>query len=213
MMQAWIGNLTNYVTHFSDNPWLLLGILFAVAALNLFLPPVPLESITVLLGYLSGLGHGSLWILIAATTGGMTASSLLLYYLTRRFGEAIVFKTPLKKLISQATYQRSIAWFEKYGICALFIGKLIPGMSFCSVLCSGLLHLSPLRSGSAFFGSNLLFFGSLALLGRFFGEEWENIIGLWKHFSAWGKLLVIISGGIVIGYLIFRRFQRKLPDV
>ncbi len=211
-MQAWIGNLTNYVTHFTDNLWLLWGILFAVAALNLFLPPIPLESITLFLGYLSGRGHGSLWLLIVATTGGMTASSLLLYYLARHYGEAMVFKTPLKKLISQAAYQRATGWFEKYGIYALFIGKLIPGMSFCSVLCSGLLHLSPLRSGGAFFGSNLLFFGSLALLGRLFGAEWERIIDLWKQFSTWGKLLVIIGGGVSIGYLIFRRFQRKLPD-
>ena len=42
--------LVNQVFSISDQPWLLFVIFFAVAAANLFFPPLPLESATVIGG-------------------------------------------------------------------------------------------------------------------------------------------------------------------
>ncbi len=204
--------LVNQVFSISDQPWLLFVIFFAVAAANLFFPPLPLESATVIGGYLSGLGHGSLPVIIVAVSAGMSLSGTILYLLGTRYGKALITETFLSRWVTEAIYQRSLAWFERYGVWTVFVGKLIPGMSFCSILCCGVLRLRPLPALGAICGSNLIFFGILAALGRLFGRNWELVLSQWRRISSWSRLiLVIVIGGLVLGF-IWQRSKHKLKN-
>jgi membrane protein DedA with SNARE-associated domain len=156
-----------------DNPFILFGLLFIFAAVNLFFPPIPLESAALFSGCLSATGHGSLIIVITATAGGMFASSLALYQITRSYGTGMLEKTPLKKYLTSDSYRKVLQWFKKYGLYTIFLGKLVPGMSLYTVICCGLLRLDAVKALPAILLSNLFFFTALVMIGRLLGANWN----------------------------------------
>ena len=123
-------SLLDQIIRFSDNPLLLFIMIFALAVANLFFPPIPLETLTLMAGYLSGTGRASLWAIISATTSGMFCGSLILYYISRRYHNTVISGTPLRKFFTKNSYLRAVGWFKKYGLWTVFLGKLVPGMSF-----------------------------------------------------------------------------------
>lgn len=157
------------------DPWLLFSAMFVLAVANIFFPPLPLETVTLFAGYLSGTGRGSLAVIIAATSSGMFAGSMILYALARKYGKDAISKPPLKRVITRKSYEMAIRWFEKYGLAAIFLGKLIPGMNLCMVICCGVMGWPVSRVAPVFGASNLCCFGLLALLGRIFGRNWKRI--------------------------------------
>ncbi len=200
--------LVEHVAVLFENPWILFGAFLALAALNIVFPPLPLESAVVIAGYLTGIGHGSVAAVISAAVLGTFLGSLWLYYLTRRYGYEVIARTPLKKVISRESFDKAVLWFKKYGILAVFIGKLIPGMSLYSVVCSGTLRLHPLIALPAIFLSNLVFFTVLALLGRDLGENWIVILNWLQRLGYW---LLIACGTAGVALLVFWVCKRNQP--
>lgn len=197
-------SLVEHVAVLFENPWVLFGAFFVLAAVNIVFPPLPLESAVVIAGYLTGLGHGSIAAVISAAVLGTFLGSLWLYYLTRRYGYEVIAGTPFKKIISRDSFDKAVRWFEKYGVWAVFIGKLIPGMSLYAVVCSGTLRLHPLIALPAIFLSNLIFFTILALLGRDLGENWPVVLKWSQRLGRW----TLIAGG-ALGTVLLLYWLRK----
>ena len=193
-----------------DNPIALFSLLFIFAAVNLFFPPIPLETATLCAGYLSASGHGSLVIIIAATAGGMFCGSFILYQVTKSYGMGLLEKTPLQKVISRKLSQKAFQWFKKYGLYTIYLGKLVPGMSLYTVICCGILKLETKKALPAIFLSNLLFFMTLAQAGRLLGANWSNALPWLTQI----ELISLLAMGILIiwaimKYLINNRTQVK----
>jgi Uncharacterized membrane-associated protein len=159
-----------------DNPFTLFSIFFIFGAINLIFPPIPLETAILFAGYLSADGHGSPFVIIAATAGGMFIASLILYRLIKNYGMSYLEKTPLNKIVTRDLCQKAFNWFRKYGFYMIYLGKLVPGMSLYTVLCCGLLRLDSLKVSIAILLSNLLFFTALVLIGRILGENWGHAL-------------------------------------
>lgn len=157
-------------------------------------------------GYLAGTGYGSLFVIIGSTVSGMFAGNIILYSLAKHYGEKLIFKTPLRKIITKKSYRRVKVWFKKYGWWAIFIGKAIPGMSFYAVVTSGLLRWDFKRAMFAFFASNLIFFTALTLAGRTLGSKWDRIL---KRLQGLNKLTLIVFGILLVGGLICYLVWRK----
>lgn len=155
-----------------DNPVLLFGLLFIAAAVNLFFPPTPLETITLFAAYLSARNVWTPFIIVGATAGGMFLSSLLLYHLTQNYGTALMKKPPFNKIITFNLYQKALQWFKRYGLYMIYLGKLVPGMTLYTVFCCGLLKLGNAKVLGSILLSNLLFFFALVILGRQLGIHW-----------------------------------------
>lgn len=164
------------VTAIIDNPFALFSLFFVFATVNLFFPPIPLETATLFAGYLSANGYGSLIIIIAATVGGMFSGSFLLYQITKTYGMSLIERTPLQKVISQKLSQKAFRWFKKYGLYTMYLGKLVPGMSLYTVICCGVLKLETKKALLTIFMSNLLFFMALAIAGRMLGANWGHAL-------------------------------------
>lgn len=195
-----------HVHIFIDQPAYLFLLLFTASVLNTFFPPVPIEAAALAAGYLASTGHGSLFVIIASTTIGMFVGGMSLFYLARIYGGAVIERPPLNKLIDRRSYDKGVAWFQKYGVWTLFLGKLVPGMCFCSIVCSGILKLGTKRAVFGIFASNLLFFGAIAVTGMFAGDEA-------RHFIAWirylGSYIYLIAAVIVLAVLFFYLRKRS----
>lgn len=198
----------SHVHLFIDQPAYLFLLLFAASVLNTYFPPVPVEGATLAAGYLASTGHGSLFIIIASTTLGMSVGGLSLFYLARAYGNTVIERPPLNKLIDRKSYEKGVVWFQKYGVWALFLGKLIPGMCFCSIVCSGILKLGRRKAIFGIFSSNLLFFGGIALTGMYAGREARHFVATIRYFGSYAYLA---AAAIVLTALFFylRKHSKK----
>jgi membrane protein DedA with SNARE-associated domain len=199
----------DFVGRFADMPVLLFMVLFLLSAANAFVPALPVEAATIFLGYLSATGRGSLAVLLTATVGGMSIGGTALFLLCRRFGPSILAKGPLRRAIRQDSLDRSAAWFRKYGIWTVFLGKLVPGMSLCSIACCGAFRLGVTRGTLAIFLSNLLFFAALGFCGLLVGNNWRQV-SAWIQRSGLYSLAGLAAIAACFGLWLWMRC-RKAP--
>jgi len=198
----------DYVNNFADNPFALFCVMFFGALFNTFFPPVPIEIGAVFAGYLVSQGHGSLLIVIFATTLGMSAGSAILYQIAKVYGNSII-KTPFfARLINEKVLKRVEIWLKKYGTPSLIVTKFIPGAYFCAIVGSGLLSLKRTKLFVTVFFVNLAAFTMHALIGKIAGENWRHV------YRAIGKtgffLVILISVAAALTYLAGKIFRKKL---
>jgi membrane protein DedA with SNARE-associated domain len=182
--------------------------MFFGALFNTFFPPVPIEIGAVFAGYLVSQGHGSLLIVIFATTLGMSAGSAILYQIAKVYGNSII-KTPFfARLINEKVLKRVEIWLKKYGTPSLIVTKFIPGAYFCAIVGSGLLSLKRTKLFVTVFFVNLAAFTMHALIGKIAGENWRHV------YRAIGKtgffLVILISVAAALTYLAGKIFRKKL---
>jgi membrane protein DedA with SNARE-associated domain len=104
---------------------------------------------------------------------------------------------------------RAAGWLSKYGIWALFIGKLIPGMSLYTVVCFGMFNPNSKTAKVMFLLSNLVFFSVLAAVGKLLGNNLPGaLIWLSKMNRTMAGLVIVV---IIIG-ILFVILRKRLPQ-
>ena len=103
----------------------------ALVALANVVPPIPVEAILPIAGFVAGEGH--LWfpLVVAAATVGSVAGALALYALGYWLGEARLRKLVRRYgrflLLKEADLERARSWFDRHGGKAVVIGRILPG--------------------------------------------------------------------------------------
>jgi membrane protein DedA with SNARE-associated domain len=200
-----MGVIIDRVGFLMDDPFVLLIVFFILAVANFFFPPIPLESLTLLGGYLTGIGRGSLIMIILAATSGMFTGSMILFWLARRFGNSMFTRIPFPK-ITPDFYQKTARWFDKYGSWSIFFGKVIPGMSLVTVVFSGILGWKTAKASLIIFGSNLVFYAVLGITGQIIGANWGKVANWLKRLNILG---LGILGFLVVGVIIHILYRRS----
>lgn len=193
-----------------DNDLLLFLSLFILGILNSFFPPVPLESLAALCGYLTGTGHGNLVIIWLASATGMSFGNILLYLLARSQGEHLLRWGFIKAQLTPRHLHKAEGWFHRYGTWAILGAKIIPGMNFTVVFCCGVLRSPCRKIYPAFFFSNLLLFGTLVGIARYVGEEWHAVLSQGEKMAFGAGIILIVF--IVLVITIYRRSRKTLND-
>ncbi|HEX3048298.1 MAG TPA: DedA family protein [Bacillota bacterium] len=190
-----------------DN-WLMLFLfLLFLGMINTFVPPIPLEGLVVLGGYLSGTGHGNLSAVWLAPSLGMLLGGMLLFWIVRLNQEWLFRWKLFKKHLTPEDLDKGHDWFERYGVWAIFISRFIPGMGLVTISTAGLSKMPWYRLTPAIGFVNLLYFGILILIGRFVKEEWELIMDFLKPILSWAGVLLVLVGAVF--FLIWRAKKRK----
>lgn len=100
----------------------------AVALESVF-PPIPSEVVLPLAGFAAAEGHFSLWSALVWTTLGSVVGAWVLALLGRRLGverlRAVARRLPLA---DERDIDRSMAWFDRHGPAAVFLGRMVPGV-------------------------------------------------------------------------------------
>ena len=203
-------DLLTYVLNLADNPFALFAVLFTGALVNTFFPPVPIELGTVFAGYLSSEGHGSMLVIISATTLGMFTGSVIFYSLIKARGMSILKKPFFARLINEKLIGRTEIWLEKYGALAFFAAKLIPGMYFCAVIGSALLSLKKPRLYAGFFLASLAGFTVHAFAGKLAGENWRSVYAVLGETG--GLLIAAVALIGALAYFITKLFRKRKQE-
>lgn len=193
----------HYVYAVIDNTFLTGVALFVAGIGNIFFPPIPVEMAAAAAGYLVSIGHGSIPVIIFAPTAGMFLGSALLYTLAKIRGPEILGSRIFSRFVNKEVFDHAVTWFGRYGIWALFIGKLVPGMNFCAVLASGILRMPTAKAYLGFALSNLAAFAALAYAGKLAGDHWK------EAYEILGATGLALGLAVIIPVVVYYALRRK----
>ena len=182
-----VAGLRDYIVSFG--PWApvascLLMVLQALAA------PVPSFVIT----FANGLAFGVFWGWMLSLFGHVLAA-VVCFGLSRSLGRA-----PVEVLVGRTGLESADRWFARWGLYAVFAGRLIPGVGFDAV--SYAAGLTRMRFGSFVLATALGIFPQ-TLLYSYLGRQAPEYVGLFLFTSA----LVIL--GLAVFVLAKRRKDRR----
>ncbi|MGQ9634056.1 MAG: YqaA family protein [Bryobacteraceae bacterium] len=138
------------------------------------------------------------WLAASLATAGSLAGFLVLYWLARKGGERF-----LDKHTASRRGQRLRAWFQRYGLAAVFVPALspVPLPTKVFVLCAGALRVPAVHYAVVVLAARLLRYFGLAYLGVRLGQDshqWIKANALWVTAAAVGLFLAAA--------LLLRRF-------
>lgn len=183
-----------------------LGVAVLIGLVNLHLLPIPTQLILALAGFLVGQGQFSFFGVLASSSAGAIAASLVLYAIGAWIGEEslrrFIRRAERFKLIFIADLERASEVFEHHGGKAILIGHLFPGIGALISIPAGITRM-PIFGRFMFYTliGCLTWNGGFIILGLVLGSNWPVV----REYAAIIEYaaLVTIVGGILL--LIWRR--------
>lgn len=205
--------MENYFVEFARNaangsPIAAYLFFFFNSILQVLFPPYPGDSIIALQGYLSTKGILNPYILLTNIFIATYLSSLFLYIVSFKYGEAVINKSIIKNYFDINKINRLEDWFRKYGAIIIIINKFLPGLGSLTFIATGLFKLPRIPAmisiGVACILHNIVLF----IGGRIAGENTKIIKNFIREYS-----IYIILGIIIIGliYIIIKKLWGKHP--
>jgi len=161
--------------------------------------PFPSEVIMPTAGLLAATGHMNL---VAAIIAGATANlvgSLIAYGLAARFGEPLLLGPGRYIGIRRHHLDMADGWFRRWGLIAVFVGRVLPVIRTYISFPAGLARIDLLRFSILTFVGALPWSAALALVGYTLGRNYDRISGPLEKGAIAIALLVVIA--VVVWYV------------
>ena len=168
--------------------------------------PIPDETMLTFSGYLVYQGHLSLPLAFATALAGSISGITISYYLGRVLGMQVVHRYGRYLHISEESFGKAHAWFERVGHWALTIGYFIPGVRHLTAYAAGISELAPKHFALYAYSGAVLWVSTFMGIGYFLGERWKAVEGNIHHYLVIGS---IASAALVIGYFVWWKWIRK----
>ena len=182
-----IAGLRDYVVSFG--PWAPVASCFLMV-LQALAAPVPSFLIT----FANGLAFGVFWGWMLSLFGHVLAAAVC-FGISRSLG-----RVPVEVLAGKTGLQSADRWFARWGLYAVFVGRLVPGAGFDAV--SYAAGLTRMRFGSFILATALGIFPQ-TLLYSYLGRQAPEYVGLFLFTSA----LVVV--GLLVFVLLRRARERR----
>lgn len=188
-MTTWIFSL---IDHFGY-----LAVMLLIAIENIF-PPIPSEVILSFGGFMTTHTKMNIFGLIIASTIGAVIGALVLYWIGTFLNEQRLEKlfnhNFFKKLgFKKDDVKKSIAWFDKHGIKAIFFGRCIPVVRSLISIPAGIAKVSIPKFIVLTTLGSLLWNTVLISLGAYMGSKWETIVLIFEEYSLVVVVLLIVA--------------------
>lgn len=167
--------------------------------------PFPSEVIMPTAGLLAAAGHMNL---VAAIVVGAVANlvgSLIAYGVAARFGEPILLGPGRFIGIRQHHLEMADGWFQRYGLAAVLVGRVLPAIRTYISFPAGLARVELARFSALTFAGALPWCAALAIAGYELGKNYDRISGpIEKVAIAMAAVVVIV---VVVWYVRGRSGQ------
>ena len=201
-MENWIIEMMNSYGY--------IGILLLIALENIF-PPIPSEVILTFSGFLTTTSDATITGVIIFSTIGSVVGAIILYGIGLLLNvhrlEKIVDRWGHILRLTRKDIRKADAWFHKFGIWAVLVGRLVPLVRSLISIPAGMAHMN--------FGVFLLFttIGSLIWnsilvnVGAALGSSWSTVVG---YMDTYSNIVVIILGALFLLFVfLYVRSRRK----
>jgi uncharacterized membrane protein YdjX (TVP38/TMEM64 family) len=160
--------------------------------LQALVAPVPSFLIT----FANGLAFGVFWGWMLSLFGHVLAAAVC-FWISRALG-----RVPVEVLVGRTGLQSADRWFAKWGIYAVFVGRLIPGVAFDVI--SYAAGLTRMRFRSFLIATALGIFPQ-TFLYSYLGRQAPEYVGLFLVTSA--LVVTVVAAVAVVRY----RRERRRP--
>lgn len=167
--------------------------------------PFPSEVIMPLGGALAAgafadaAAHPSLGAVIVAGAAGNLVGSIAAYALAARFGEPLLLGPGRWVGISRAHVELADRWFQRHGLLAVFVGRLLPAVRTYISFPAGLARVEPIRFALLTFLGALPWSAGLAVAGYEIGANYDRVSGpIQKAAIGIGAVVVVV----VVGWIV-----------
>jgi membrane protein DedA with SNARE-associated domain len=172
--------------------------------------PLPSEIIMPFAGWflIRDRGLALWWLLVAAALGalGNTLGSWLTYWIGAAGGRPFLERHGRVLLITQEDLARADRWFQKYGIAAIFVARLMPVVRTFISLPAGVSRMN-LRSFTILtFGGSFLWSLALVWAGYVLGAEYERVQAVMRPLD----VPIAVAGASIVVLYVYRHVRR--PD-
>ncbi len=166
-MTAWLISLVG--------TWGLLAIFVTMTAESAGLP-ISSEIVVPLGGALASQGKLNLVLVIAVASLANLTGSLIAFWLTRRFGERIVLSRLGRRLgLSRGHLRLANRFFERFGLWAVFIGRLLPIVRTYISFPAGVSKIGYVRFVVATLAGAIPWNFALAYAGYKLGQQYQTV--------------------------------------
>jgi len=195
-----------------------LGVAIWVAIESVIIP-IPSELILPFAGFLVGEGTAiepltgqpwSLPLVVLAGTLGATAGALVAYAIGYWGGRPVILRWGRWLGIKAEDLDRTEAFFEKHGMAACLIGRMIPVIRSLVSFGAGLGRMPVLKFTVYTFLGSLPFTFLLVFVGVQLGENWEVVGAVLKQFE-YLILAILVLVVLVFVWLRIIRPRRRAP--
>ncbi len=166
-MTAWLISLVG--------TWGLLAIFVTMTAESAGLP-ISSEIVVPLGGALASQGKLNLVLVIAVASLANLTGSLIAFWLTRRYGERIVLSRLGRRLgLSRGHLRLANRFFERFGLWAVFIGRLLPIVRTYISFPAGVSRIGYVRFVLATLAGAIPWNFALAYAGYKLGQQYQTV--------------------------------------
>ncbi len=185
-----------------------LGIFIAAFVETIF-PPIPSEIIFPLAGFVSfksNYNYFQIFLMSFSGALGSTIGAVLLYFLSYKIGRVAILKIGKYFFISENNVKKSEDWFQHYGVYAVLLGRLAPGIREIISIPAGIAKMDITKFIAFTFTGSLIWSTLLVFLGYTFGNSWNSLSdSLSELFPVLFAVFVLCFAFVLVIYLIKRK--------
>ncbi len=192
--------LSSLITHYG-----VLAVLLLMAAESCGIP-FPSEVIMPSAGLLAATGHMNLAEAILAGAAGNLLGSLVAFALAARFGEPLLLGPGRWIGIRAHHLELADGWFQRWGLWAVFFGRVLPVVRTYISFPAGLARINLLWFSVLTFVGALPWCAALALVGYTLGKNYDRVSGPIQLAAI--VIAVLVAMVVVVWYLRGRSTAR-----
>jgi uncharacterized membrane protein YdjX (TVP38/TMEM64 family) len=183
-----IAGLRDYILSFGF--WAPVASCFLMV-LQALVAPVPSFLIT----FANGLAFGVFWGWMLSLFGHVLAAAVC-FWISRALG-----RVPVEVLVGRTGLQSADRWFARWGMYAVFVGRLVPGIAFDVI--SYAAGLTRMRFRNFLVATTLGIFPQ-TFLYSYLGRQAPEYVGLFLVTSG-----LVVAGVVTVAILRYRRERRR----
>jgi membrane protein DedA with SNARE-associated domain len=188
-----------------------LGIFIAAFAETIF-PPIPSELIFPLAGFVgfkSNFTYFETFLMASSGAVGATFGAIVIYIVSFKIGRIAIVKLGKYVFVSEKKIESAERWFEKYGIYAVFLGRMAPGVRELISVPAGIARMPFAKYVTFTFFGSLIWSVILVFSGYFLGNSWESLSETLSDYFTLISVIVLLSIAIVIFYYAYYGKRRN----
>ncbi|MDO8561104.1 MAG: DedA family protein [bacterium] len=170
--------------------------------------PIPSEITMPFSGFLAGRGILNFWLAVMAGTLGNSAGSLVLYWIGKYGGGAFLSRWGYLLFIKEAHLTKAEQWFQKYGVQAVFFGRLLPVIRTYISFPAGVANMNLWKFNFYTLAGSFIWTMTLAYVGLILGERWNILEAYFRKLD----ILIIAAVIAALVWISIKYLRRKNSD-
>jgi membrane protein DedA with SNARE-associated domain len=174
--------------------------------------PLPSELVMPPAGYLAAQGRMSAVLAVLAGTGGSVLGALVNYLVAQKLGRPLLHRYGRYFLVSEASLERSEAFFRRHGEIGTFLSRLVPVLRHLVSLPAGLAHMRLDRFVAYTSAGAGIWCAVLTAIGWYIGRHAEQLEReVVQRYSTQATLILLPILALVVAIYVMRHRRQARP--